>query len=86
MNSPSDVLNYFGINKVQKIEIQQKKEKKDIPEEYITIYKTISEVPIHIDEICKKCKMDVGTVSYILTMLELDGHITQIVGKRFIIN
>lgn len=56
----------------------------NIPEEYKTVYKYITEKPINIDELCKKTKMEISSVNYILTMLELEGYIEQLPGKNFI--
>lgn len=56
----------------------------NIPEEYMPIYKYITEKPINIDEICKKTKLEISKVNYILTMLELEGFVEQLPGKFFI--
>lgn len=56
----------------------------NVPEEYLPVYKYITEKPINIDEICKKTKMEISKVNYILTMLELEGYIEQLPGKNFI--
>ncbi len=56
----------------------------NVPEEYIPVYKYITEKPINIDQICKKTKLEISKVNYILTMLELEGYIEQLPGKNFI--
>ena len=56
----------------------------DVPEEYMPVYKYITEKPINIDEICKKTKLEISKVNYILTMLELEGYIEQLPGKFFV--
>lgn len=56
----------------------------NVPEEYLPVYKYITEKTINIDEICKKTKMEISKVNYILTMLELEGYIEQLPGKNFI--
>lgn len=68
-----------------------KKEKNEIeiievPEEYLPVYKYISNQPINIDEICKKTKLEISKVNCILTMLELEGYIQQLPGKNFVKN
>lgn len=56
----------------------------DIPVEYAPIYKCITEKPINIDELCKKTKMEISKINYILTMLELEGYIKQLPGKNYV--
>lgn len=71
--------------KTEKIENKEKEiEVAEIPEEYMPIYRYISKKPINIDELCKKTKMEISSVNYILTMLELEGYIEQIPGKFFV--
>lgn len=55
----------------------------NIDEQYMTIYKIISEGPIHINDICKKENKDISQITPILTMLELQGHIQQIAANQF---
>ena len=54
-----------------------------IDEQYISIYKIISEGPIHINDICKKENKNISQITPILTMLELQGHIQQISSNQF---
>lgn len=74
--------------KIKTEEIKENKGKvieiANVPEEYMPVYKYITEKPINIDEICKKTKMEISKVNYILTMLELEGYIEQLPGKNFI--
>lgn len=56
----------------------------NVPEEYVPVYKFITNTPINVDELCKKTKMEISKVNYILTMLELEGHIQQLPGKFFV--
>lgn len=55
-----------------------------VNEEYIDIYKIITEKSIHINEIYKKSKLSINEVNYKLMMLELEGNIIQLPGKNFI--
>ena len=57
---------------------------KDIPKEYIEIYKVISENPIDVTEIAKKSNTDLKTVMSKLTMLELEDKIKKVAGNRYI--
>lgn len=74
--------------KIKPEKIKEKKESVieivDVPEEYMPVYKYISKNPINIDEICKKTKMEISSVNYILTMMELEGYIEQLPGKNFV--
>lgn len=64
--------------------IEKKIEIIDAPEEYLPVYKYITEKPINIDELRKKTELEISKVNYILTMLELEGYIEQLPGKNFI--
>lgn len=55
-----------------------------INEKYMPIYKILSDIPTNINDICKKTKINISEVNYILTMLELEEHIKQLPGKNFI--
>lgn len=56
----------------------------NVPEEYMPVYKYITENPINVDVICKKTKLEISKVNYLLTMMELEGYIEQLPGKNFI--
>lgn len=85
VTTPQDIIDKL---KIKKEEIKDEKEKEieivNIPEEYMPVYKYINTNPINIDELCKKTKMEISKVNYILTMLELEGYIEQLPGKNFI--
>lgn len=84
--SPNDILKDFGINILEKDIISNEQEKFEIEEEYQIVYKLISRVPININEICKKSKLNIADVNVMLTMLELKGAIKQIGVNEFIRN
>lgn len=48
-----------------------------MPKEYLEVYKILSDVPIHINEISKKLEKPVYEVSSIVTMMEIDGYAYQ---------
>ena len=84
VTTPEEILEELNI-KTEKIKKEEKViEIINVPEEYLPVYKYISKRPINIDEICKKTKMEVSKVNYILTMLELEGYIEQLPGKFFV--
>lgn len=83
---PEDILDELKLNvetTKQKIKTQETRII-NVKEEYLPVYRFIKETPINIDEICKKSKLDIGNINYILTMLELEGLIKQLPGKNFI--
>ncbi len=72
--------------KENKKEMEPKEEleiKIEIPKEYEEIYKAITVIPVHINDICKISKKNIKEVTTTLTMLELEGHIEQIQGNCF---
>lgn len=83
-----DITTELNIDDTKSINIKSKiKEEQgflDFPQEYMPVYKNITEKPINIDEICKKTKLNISKVNYILTMLELEGYIEQLPGKFFV--
>lgn len=85
VTTPQDIIEEL---KIKTEEIKENKEKEieiiNVPEEYLPVYKNITENPINIDELCKKTKMEISQVNYILTMLELEGYIEQLPGKNFV--
>lgn len=85
VTSPEEIIEELKI----KIKLNKNVEEKqieiiDIPEEYLPVYKYISDSPINIDELCKKTKLEISKVNYLLTMMELEGYIEQLPGKNFI--
>lgn len=56
----------------------------NVPKEYMPVYKYITENPINVDVICKKTRLEISRVNYLLTMMELEGYIEQLPGKNFI--
>ena len=83
--SPQEIIEELEIKVDKTSELKETEiEVINVPDEYIPIYKYITEKPINIDEICKKTKMEISKVNYILTMLELEGYIEQLPGKFFV--
>ena len=88
VTKPEDILEELkicnGKNEQEETQIKIDLDKQMVPKEYYPVYKHIEGKPINIDELCKKTKMDVSKVNYILTMLELEGYIKQLPGKLFL--
>lgn len=84
VTTPEEIIEELNI-KTEKIESREKViEITNVPEEYLPVYKHISEKPINVDELCKKTKLEISNVNFILTMLELEGYIEQLPGKYFV--
>lgn len=81
-----DITKELKINTEQNVNkvLEKQAEIVNIPKEYIPIYNYITDKPINIDEICKRTKLDISKINYILTMLELEGYIVQLPGKFFV--
>lgn len=62
---------------------KKKKEKIEIDEENLEIYNLLSKEPKHIDEISKLLNQPIHEITYKLTMLELEGVIEELPGKKF---
>lgn len=81
--SPEDIINNY--NFLHKKEVTQNMlNVEEVQEEYREIYNLITEVPININEITKKCHLELKEVSSRLTMLELDEKIVKLPGNMYI--
>ena len=67
----------------KRFEELEKKENINIKEEYRIVYEILGKNPININEICKRTNKEISEVSFILTMLELDGYVEELYGKEF---
>jgi DNA processing protein len=76
-----DIFNEFGIeNIIQESDNQQD----DLSEKENQILKTVSDSPIHIDDLVKKISIRVGELNSALTSLELKGIIKILPGKYIV--
>lgn len=55
-----------------------------IDKEYKEVYKTLTRIPINVNEICKRTKKNIIEVNTTLTMLELQGLVKQVGANEFI--
>lgn len=81
-----DILEEFPKIKLRKEENQEdtfQAQENLINPEYLDVYKILSEEPMYINEICRKANLKMSEVNYKLMMLEIEGSIEQIPGKRF---
>ena len=58
--------------------------KKEINLEYKKVYEVITDIPIHINQICKKANITMSEASSIITMLEIEGLIKSLPNNEFI--
>jgi len=82
VTSASDILEEFDLARVQ-TELPLKIFEPKTDEEK-TIWKILSNVPLHIDKISKVTKLDTATVNSVLSALEIDGAVKNIGGQNFI--
>jgi DNA processing protein len=65
-------------------EKKHKKNKKTLETDEKLVYDCIYCEPITVDEISVKTGIDVSSLQYILTMLELQGYVTKLAGTKYI--
>lgn len=91
------ILSYKDVLKECKIKISQKKYKKEeiikekiktekIPNEYLEIYNLISNEAKTSNEISIELQKPISVVNSLLTLMEMDGLIKQLIGKKFVKN
>lgn len=81
--SPDDILKELGIEIYEEIIIEENINV-EIDDEYKEVYEVITNMPINVNEICRKSNKNIGEVNVILTMLELQGVIKQVGVNEFI--
>ena len=80
--SPQDILIEFGIS----IEENKSTEEKNInvDKQYKAVYETLTQIPMNVNEICKRTGKNIIEVNTTLTMLELQGIIKQVGVNEFV--
>ncbi len=81
VSSYEDVISELGLDIAEK---NQHIENISFASDEKLVYDCISIEPIEIDRIVLKLNMQINTIQYILTMLELKGCITRLPGQRYI--
>jgi Predicted Rossmann fold nucleotide-binding protein involved in DNA uptake len=56
---------------------------KNLSREQREVFNLISNIPIHIDDICRELRLNINKLNSILTLLELQGYVKQLPGKMF---
>ena len=82
VTSPNEIMDELEINynKEENIEIEHK----EVKEEYLKVYNYIENIPININELIKKCGLNISEINRILTMLELEGNIKTLPGNEYV--
>lgn len=73
-----EILNEFTIQN------EEENKKEEINEEYKKVYEVLTNIPIHINEICKKTNNSMAEVNQIITMLEIEGLVKSLPNNEFI--
>lgn len=73
----------FAFDNLRKEKSKKKKTQIIIDEENLEIYNLLMKEPKHIDEISKLTNIPINEITYKLTMLELQGVIKELPGKKF---
>ena len=58
--------------------------RKNVKKEYREVYNLITNMPININEICQKTKLDIGKINEIILMLEIENLVKQLPGNEVI--
>ena len=82
VTSPNEIMDELEINynKEENFEIEHK----EVKEEYLKVYNYIENIPININELIKKCGLNISEINRILTMLELEGNIKTLPGNEYV--
>ena len=88
---PNEIVEFLQCKEIKKENIetnnntrkQESSQIQNMPKEYEMVYNIIKEKQVHINDICKISKKDISQITPILTMLEIEGYIEQLVGNQF---
>ena len=76
----NDLLTEFKII----VENTPEKNEKSVEPEFLEIYNQITYMPININVIAKKCKLDIANVSQKLLLMELRGYVKSMPGNEYV--
>ena len=66
------------------VENTPEKNEKSVEPEFLEIYNQITYMPININVIAKKCKLDIANVSQKLLLMELRGYVKSMPGNEYV--
>ena len=81
-----DILEYYTDIVFSKNNTMSKENLLDIPQELRTVYKTIKDVPLDVNEIARKTGLPIREVNYKTMLLQLENKIKELPGQRFVRN
>ena len=81
-----DILEYYPEISFSKNNVISEEILLDIPQELRTVYKTIKDVPLDVNEIARTTGLPIGEVNYKTMLLQLENKIKELPGQRFIRN
>lgn len=81
-----DILHYYPDIAFSKNNIKPKDVLLDIPKELRTVYKTIKDIPLDVNEISHKTGLSVSEINYKTMLLQLADKIREVPGQRFVRN
>lgn len=79
-----DILQYYPDIVFSKNNIKPKDVLLDIPKELRTVYKTIKDIPLDVNEISHKTGLSIEEVNYKTMLLLLEDWIREVPGQRFV--
>ena len=82
ITSANDILAELKMDIYKKQEVYEKR--KNVKKEYREVYNLITNMPININEICQKTKLDIGKINEIILMLEIENLVKQLPGNEVI--
>lgn len=83
VTNANDILEYFNMKQIKQISIDEIEKQIDVKPEYKKIYKVIQKGKIHINQISKETKINIGELNSKLLMMELDGLIESKPGNNY---
>lgn len=78
----SEILEVLNLEKIPEKQNSRKQFPLDPTE--AKLLSTLSQEPIHVDEVSRQVGMPIGEVSAMLTMLELKGMVSQVGGMKYV--
>ncbi len=86
VTSATDILNLLKISKPHENSniVEEKKHVPALAPEEKLVYDCISLDPIQVEGLKEQLEINIQTIQYILTMLEISGHIKKLPGQRYI--
>lgn len=82
--TPQDILQEYNINNLDEEKIENYEDDKIVNEEYKIVYDVLLQMPQNINNISKKCGLNIIETTQILTMLEIENLVQRLPGNEFV--